>query len=241
MGLRLSFDDFTSIQNRIDIGNVIQAGDTPGYDDARAVVPAQDWRPLSREEAGQLRSGDTTPPGVVVELVTRPLPGFDPDDLDGRRQAAAALDPLEGRWPRTLLACADSPSGVLTTTRDHHNGGRRIGLHVDNFDRLTFPARLQSRRRLCLNFGPGTRYLLVGDQDIREICRAVGRDHDGHLPHTSDLRDYVAGGQPLRCLRIRLAPGEGYIAPTELLPHDGSTAGSAHWSVAAFWLGLSSR
>ena len=26
-------------------------------------------------------------------------------------------------------------------------------------------------------------------------------------------------------LRIRLDPGEGYITPTELLPHDGSTAG----------------
>ncbi|MGW6455186.1 hypothetical protein ACWF94_04540 [Streptomyces sp. NPDC055078] len=41
----------------------------------------------------------------------------------------------------------------------------------------------------------------------------------------------------VHCLRIRLAPGDGCIAPTELLPHDGSTTGIDHPSVAAFWLG----
>ncbi|MDT0323164.1 hypothetical protein [Streptomyces millisiae] len=58
-----------------------------------------------------------------------------------------------------------------------------------------------------------------------------------HYPHTEDTRQYVAAGHPLRCLRIRLDPGDGYIAPTELFPHDGSTAGIDRPSVAAFWLG----
>jgi hypothetical protein len=38
-------------------------------------------------------------------------------------------------------------------------------------------------------------------------------------------------------MRIRLDPGEGYIAPTELLPHDGSTLTATAPSRIAFWLG----
>ncbi|MGK5532877.1 hypothetical protein, partial [Streptomyces sp. URMC 129] len=56
-------------------------------------------------------------------------------------------------------------------------------------------------------------------------------------PHTDDLRTYTAAGHPLGCLRIRLNPGEGYITPTELLPHDGSTEAHDQPSTAAFWLG----
>ncbi|WP_405088150.1 hypothetical protein [Microbispora sp. NBC_01389] len=239
--MRLLFDDFGTIAHRVEIGSVTLAGDAPGYDHPCAVVPAGDWQPLTEREAKRLRPDPATPPGVVVELVARRLPEFDPGDLDGRRRHAAALDPLEGRWPRELLACADSLHGQATTTCDVHNGGRRIGLHVDNFDRLPYPGRLRSRRRLCLNLGPGTRWLLVCDCTITGICRALGRDQAGHLPHTDDVRAYVTGGHPLRCLRIRLEPGEGYIAPTEVLPHDGSTADADTWSCAAFWLGYPSR
>ncbi|MFF7994749.1 hypothetical protein ACFZDG_33880 [Kitasatospora xanthocidica] len=47
----------------------------------------------------------------------------------------------------------------------------------------------------------------------------------------------TARGLPLRLYRLRLDPGEGYIAPTELLPHDGSTEDQDQPSTAAFWLG----
>ncbi|MFI6451408.1 hypothetical protein ACIBF6_07605 [Streptosporangium amethystogenes] len=236
MGLRLQFDQFSDIQGRIEVGHVRQAGDTPGYDDGVAVVPREDWTPLSDDEADRLRPDDATPTSVVIELVAQPLPVFASDDLQGRVDAATALDPLEGHWPRRRLACTASRPGRLTSTEDSTTG-HRIGLHIDNFDRLPYPARQNSRRRLCLNLGPGTRYLLVGDRDIKEICRTLGCDQDGYYPHTDDLRRYVADGHPLRCLRIRLDPGEGYIAPTEFLPHDGSTSGEEAWSLAAFWLG----
>ncbi|WP_433246835.1 hypothetical protein ACQPYK_45940 [Streptosporangium sp. CA-135522] len=236
MGLGLRFDRFSDIQGRIEIGNVRQAGDAPGYDDGVAVVPREDWTLLSSVEADRLRPDDATPTSVVIELVAQPLPVFASDDLQGRVDAATALEPLEGRWPYRRLACTASPAGLLTSTEDSTTG-HRIGLHVDNFDRLPYPARQNSRRRLCLNLGPGTRYLLVGDRDIKEICRTLGCDQDGYYPHTDDLRRYVAEGHPLRCLRIRLEPGQGYIAPTEFLPHDGSTNGEEAWSLAAFWLG----
>ncbi|KOV35651.1 hypothetical protein AB0420_35980 [Streptomyces caelestis] len=95
------------------------------------------------------------------------------------------------------------------------------------------------RRRLCFNLGTGTRYLLFGNLDIRAICRTVHPDPAGRYPHTDDLRAYVARGLPLTVLRLN--PDEGYIAPTKLLPHDGSTEDQPVPSTAAFWLDHWSR
>ncbi|WP_258534772.1 hypothetical protein [Streptomyces sp. PT12] len=236
-GPRLSFDRFDDISDRCDIAPVRPTRREPGYDDG-AVVPNGGWKPLTAADAEPHHASDSTPDSVRIELVHRPLPNIDPDDLTGRLEVAARLDPLDGRWPTTLLGCTISPGDRATTTEDSATD-RRIGLHVDNFDRLTCPRRHQGRRRLCLNLGPGPRYLLIGDHDVQQICRTLHPDADlaRYYPHTQDVRAYVAAGHPLRCLRIRLEPGEGYIAPTELLPHDGSTAGIGQPSVAAFWLG----
>lgn len=235
MGPRLLFRTFDDIRGRCDIAHVRLTRSEPGYDDG-ALVPDGGWAPVTADAAEQLRAGDSTRDSVLIELVHRPLPELHPDDLAGRVEAAARLDPLNGRWPTTLLGCAASPGDWTTTTEDH-NSGHRIGLHVDNFDRLPYATRHQSRRRLCLNLGPGSRYLLFGDRDVQQICRTLHADLERHYPHTEDIRRYVAAGRPLRCLRIRLEPGDGYIAPTELLPHDGSTGGINQPSVAAFWLG----
>ncbi|MFI1189321.1 hypothetical protein [Streptomyces californicus] len=238
MGPRLVFTTFDDIRGRCETAPVRLADSEPGYDDG-ALVPHHDWTPLTPDEAERHQADDSTPDSVRIELVRRPLPDFDPDDVAGRLATATRLDPLNGRWPTELLGCTASPGNRVTTTEDSATR-RRIGLHVDNFDRLPYARRHQGRRRLCLNLGPGPRYLLVGDRDVQHICRAIhaGTDLDRHYPHTDDVRRYVAQGHPLHCLRIRLEPGDGYIAPTELLPHDGSTAGIDQPSVAAFWLGL---
>ncbi|WP_416483437.1 hypothetical protein [Streptomyces sp. CL12] len=239
MGPRLLFRTLDDLRGRCDITSVQQIRDKPGYDDA-ALAPGSDWAPMTSDDTEHLRVDSATPDSTLIELVHQPLPGLAPDDLAGRRRTAALLEPMDGYRPATLLGCASSPGDRLTTTEDHTTG-RRIGLHVDNFDRLSYSARHQGRRRLCLNLGPGPRYLLICDHDVQEICRALYADTDlkRHFPHTEDVRRYVVAGHPLRCLRIRLEPGDGYIAPTEFLPHDGSTAGIDKPSVAAFWLGRS--
>lgn len=235
MGPRLVFDTFDDIRNRCAVAPVRLTHNEPAYDNG-AVVPGGSWRAITSDEAERLRADDSTPDSVRIEFVSRPLPDLDPDDLAGRLETAALLDPLNGRWPTGLLGCTASP-GNLATTTEEATTGRRIGLHVDNFDRLPYSGRRCGRRRLCLNLGPGSRYLLIGDLDIQQICRTLHADPDRHHPHTGDIRRYVADGHPLRCLRVRLEPGDGYIAPTELLPHDGSTVGVDRPSVAAFWLG----
>ncbi|WP_156056477.1 hypothetical protein [Streptosporangium roseum] len=72
---------------------------------------------------------------MMIELVSQDLPDFASDDLQARVDAAAALDPLGGRWPRRRHASTCSPAGLLTSTEDTMIN-RRIGLHVDNWDRL---------------------------------------------------------------------------------------------------------
>ncbi|KOU85059.1 MULTISPECIES: hypothetical protein [unclassified Streptomyces] len=82
------------------------------------------------------------------------------------------------------------------------------------------------------------RYVILGAIDAQAVCRAVHPDyHADRYPHIQGYRDHVASGRPIRIIRIRLAPGEGCVAPTEYLLHDGSTEAQDRPSAAALWLG----
>ncbi|MFJ9696115.1 hypothetical protein [Kitasatospora sp. NPDC101183] len=64
------------------------------------------------------------------------------------------------------------------------------------------------------------------------------RDHyETHHPHTRDLWSYLGAKRPVSVLRLRVEPGEGWIAPTVLLPFDESTEGEDLPSATASWLG----
>ncbi|MEU1422980.1 hypothetical protein [Kitasatospora sp. NPDC005751] len=184
-----------------------------------AVVPFGPWRPVTRELAERLVPAVGTPGDILVELV-------DVKNIDRAR-----LDDPGVTYLGRALGSADA----LTTTPNHRDG-RLIGLHLDNWDKLAYSAKHTGRRRLCVNLGPGVRYLLVCDQDAQAVCRAAHTDWATRHPHTDDVRGWVAEGRPLHCYRLRLEPGNGYLAPTEFLPHDGSTEGQLE-SSAAFWLG----
>ncbi|MFE2722468.1 hypothetical protein [Kitasatospora sp. NPDC059327] len=209
---------FGVLAGRCDTADVRAVHGHRAYEDG-AVVPSGPWRPLTRDLARGLAPAAGTPDDVLVELVD--VKNIDRTWLD--------------RPGVTRLGRALSPADGLTTT-SHHGSGLLIGLHLDNWDRLPYAAKHTGRRRLCINLGPGTRYLLVCDQDAQTVCRAVHSDWTARYPHTDDLRSYVIEGRPVRCYRLRLDPGDGYVAPTEFLPHDGSTEGQQE-STAAFWLG----
>jgi hypothetical protein len=155
------------------------------------------------------------------------------DTLESVRQLARRdLSPLDDSAYHAISL--DAP-GQLTTTRREPRG-KRIGLHVDNWDQLPMRTRADSRRRLAVNLGPGSRALLFASPSACQICRSLGRP-DEHVPHTSDVRAFVADGERLRCYSVLLEPGQAYVAPTELLVHDGSTLDSRLPSIVAYWLG----
>lgn len=227
MPLHLVFDDLGVLRERTEVTSVRTAEDAPEYEDG-AVVPSGPWQPLTETMGRELAAAAGVPPRTLVEIVRPPAPVG--PGLEGLAM------PL-GDDRAEYIGQALSRPGMRTTTGDYGDGGL-IGLHLDNWDKLPYDRKASGRRRLALNLGPGDRYVVLGTVDAQAACRAV---HPGsyqrRYPHTDDCRLYVAAGHPVRCVRIRLAPGEGYIAPTEYLLHDGSTEGQREPSAMAFWLG----
>ena len=233
MGIRIAFTDPNALIKRCDtaIGRIADGED--GVQNG-AVTPDADWQPLRPDEAEQLAAGPDDQANTVTELV-RVLPDWTPDPQRPLIDHIGAFDPFAGRHASTFLAHVDERPGQRTTTIDPAVD-LRLGIHLDNHDKLPLEQRTASRRRLGLNLGPGVRHLLIGTLDIFEIGAAIGAD-PRYFPHTDDIRRHVAAGRPLRLLRIRLDPGDAYITPTELVPHDGSTLTAAAPSRIAFWLG----
>jgi hypothetical protein len=221
----LAFTDLEAIQARCQV-SAIRLGSADHAYDAEALLPDNNWTPLGRGLATNLRADDATSASTLVELV-RPRSG-------AVREAIHTFEPLGDRLPAKFLGYVDCGPNQHTTTIDASTR-RRLGLHLDNFDRLPLERRAESRRRIAVNLGPGTRYLILATEDIQEIVQRSAEPI--RHPHTSHVRRYIAAGGALTCIRLRLEPGEGYIAPTELIPHDGSTWGLETPSTIAFWLG----
>ncbi|MFE7529887.1 hypothetical protein ACFU7Y_29845 [Kitasatospora sp. NPDC057542] len=233
MGLSIAFRDAEKLPARCSVAQVTSDVRRPGFED-EAIVPDGRWRSLRQDEVPGLRYRVGTPDSVAVELVrtTTPVTVEDCPNRPGPTTVTFFGDEV----PADYRGWAASPPDDLTATVDW-NTDRRIGIHLDNWDRLPYPDRHRSRRRLGVNLGPGPRYLILGTVDVKEMCRTLqpGTYRRAH-PHTSHVRTYAAK-TGLQLLRILLQPGEGYVAPTELLPHDGSTEGLPQPSTAAFWLG----
>lgn len=225
MGIGIAYDDRRRFQDRCSMTTVVYGTDDPDYDTA-ALLPADAWTVLSSEMASQLRAHHKAEASAVVELVRVPeVPPLD---------AIHHFEPLGKRHPAQFLGYTECAANQRTTTTDHGTM-RRLGIHLDNFDRMPLEYRGRSRRRLGINLGPGPRYLLLTTQDIKGLARISPLIEPN--PHTDQVRRYVARGGQLTCIRIRLEPGQGYIAPTELIPHDGSTWGLDSPSTIVFWLG----
>lgn len=241
MSTRIAFIDALNAKGRCEITSARLVADEPGYDPL-VVLPDDAWEPLSPAETAALRPASDTPDSALHEVVRLPLT---PDELEHIRERSvefnladgsqtAPFDPFAGRHPSIFLGHTDSPAGQRTTTIDERVD-RRTGIHLDNWDKLPLAERDRSRRRLAINLGPGHRYVIVATQDICDLHAA--QPIDAPFPRTGDVHEFVRGGGSLRCVRIRLEPGEGYVAPTELVPHDGSTLGIDQPSRIAFWLG----
>lgn len=225
--LHLAFNDLDALHERCDMAAVRTTKDEPEYEEG-AVVPSGPWQSLTEEAGRSLEAPQWAPHCTLAEVVRPPLP--DEDDLE---RLADHLGDENAHYLGQALA---RPG--MTTTTENYAAGLLLGLHLDNWDKLIHGAKARGRRRLALNLGPGTRYVILGAVDAQAVCRAVHPDdHALRYPHTNDYRAHVAAGHPGRLIRIRLAPGEGYIAPTEYLLHDGSTEGQDEPSAMAFWLG----
>lgn len=220
--------DTDTILDRVEITELAPIEAREGYEDG-SLLPTGPWRRLTEEEAAGLRPRPLTPDAALVELVCLP------DGVDHTTLPATSR-PFPTGMVMQYVGQRTSQPGEITTSLRSQEDPTRFGIHVDNWESLEAHCRLKSRRRLCINAGPGRRYLLLGTLDVLDIARTLHPGDDEVVPHTAHIRQWVREGSQLLVLRIRLEPGEGYIAPTELLPHDGSMQDCDEPSTAMFWL-----
>jgi len=137
-----------------------------------------------------------------------------------KRLAGGALLENKGCWLST------GGGGSLSTTVDRRDG-LRIGLHVDRWERRSLDTLSDARNRVCLNLGPNRRYFVFLPNDLREIADIYDLGFEDTFT-TSHAKVFLRDHPDIPVFRLRLEPGEAYIAPTESLIHDGqafSTAG----------------
>lgn len=122
----------------------------------------------------------------------------------------------------------------MLTVTTHPETGRLVGLHVDDWYADKLEWRHRSPNRISVNLGAGDRFLLFVNLAILEIAHLVGHEQDVESrPGCSDLgRRFLAVNPGYPVVKLRVRPGEAYIAPTENMVHDGTTMGMTAADVA---------
>jgi hypothetical protein len=212
----------------------------PHYvDDARA--PAPYWRPGTQVERSILWSDEAPPThrgvGVarllgplLVQLFARRRDIFDrPDDSDTLKHPLVGLllDIIQkaGLITKHIYSArigSDSP-GLITMTRAVDRDAR-IGLHFDRWDGLSVDELESSSNRISINLGPSDRYFIFLNQTASGMAAILEREG---LRVARDVRAiglaFMSAFPDYPIVRIRLRPGDAYIAPTENILHDGTS------------------
>lgn len=150
-----------------------------------------------------------------------------------------------------------NPSGLPTVTFNHATN-RFIGLHLDSWDGLPIENRYLSTNRICINLGFEDRFLLFVNLTLMDIFYLSQIDipasqmnsvwenrkqdiRDRYFSSTStfsqicliELRhDFLTKYPNYPVIKLRISPGEAYIAPTENMIHDGCTIGKTFFDVS---------
>ncbi|HVV34307.1 MAG TPA: hypothetical protein VHC73_13860 [Vitreimonas sp.] len=121
-----------------------------------------------------------------------------------------------------------TPRGATTNNEE---SGRRVGLHLDNFDRLPFEDRHRASNRICINIGQHARALQFAPYSVATMLsllrqRAFDPQQERSWPmhggRRLDLaRAFLSTFPDAPVFALLLSPGEAYIAPTENIIHDG--------------------
>ncbi len=117
----------------------------------------------------------------------------------------------------------DEPAALTTTIG---RTGRLVGLHLDTWEYHRLDERASALNRFCLNAGEQARYLLAFNLDLvemhgllRDLCRVcVSNVHDIGPEFMRRFPDYPV-------VKVKINPGEAYIAPTDFVIHDATSLG----------------
>jgi hypothetical protein len=202
-----------------------------------ARLPREPWRRPTEEEIKSLIvaevPSDMATSVAVVSLLDAPsndslevMRGFAKSHEANVLQSLRAI--CELGEPVQCIGPSNHPANLKTVTINH-SIARYNGLHVDNWDQAGLYSRHLATNRVCFNIGHDDRYFLFLPISLMEITRLLAREMGPHWQaskrYTVIGRQFMERFPDVPIIRCRLAPGEGYIAPTENLVHDGSSVG----------------
>jgi hypothetical protein len=117
---------------------------------------------------------------------------------------------------------AKNKPGLVAVTYDRSRSAR-IGLHVDNWEHTNLDNADFVPNRISINLGPDDRFFLFVNLTLREIQRNLGEQVRPLISKADLVRAFFEQYPNYPVIRVKLKPGEAYIAPTENIIHDGSS------------------
>lgn len=210
---------------------------------AAAAVPRDGWRVPDRRERALLcaEPGDREP-GYTVSVLRMPDALLEPlralrfDEEppvrgttlrtpDCEEAGARALEQLRPFIESTddLVPGLRLQRGGLRTSTAHPmpEGWAFIGTHVDRWHDGTYGCT--EHAQLSINLGARDRYFAFLNLPVAALTDDYGDPIGGWL---TIGRDFVERHAGYPFVRVRVRPGEAYLAPTENLVHDVSLEGS---------------
>lgn len=226
-----------------------------------AFMPQEPWREPTAQESALLWTKEPPPsysgvgivrlPADVLALfaasgiasVTTPLQVA---EFKNQEKCHQALDKLIEYFkpfclsnsPPVISGMGGRQPGLSTATIDNKRGCRN-GLHTDSWDNLPLGKKQESTNRICVNLGLDSRYFLFVNLTEMDIFKMLGcHDSDVSKPWTRQLTNEFMSRYPnYPVVKLRIAPGEAYIAPTENMIHDASTAEMKHLDIKVMMRG----
>ena len=213
-----------------------------------ALVPKPPWAEASTEVRAALLTNDENPPfGTTIDVLPAPpgiieplrAIGFTPGKTTAEYNAAAPgaaylkalretlplLDYLvESEEGLQLLGICTQTGGLWSTTTHIAEDGSETfsGLHVDNWDKRRPGERHLTRRQMSINVGYQDRFLVFVARQVDEIAETI----EGDQGYTGYARVLFARAPQTALFKVRVRPGEMYLAPTDNLIHDGTSVGA---------------
>ena len=135
---------------------------------------------------------------------------------------AELSDEWEVRAAPPEMHLSRNRAGLHTVTRDPVTGCF-VGLHLDTFHDGYDDARTAVGNRVSVNIGARSRLFFFVPLTFKSLHARAG----GHPGRTDTAADFLRMNPSQPIVRLRLDPGEAYVAPTESIVHDaGSLPGT---------------
>jgi hypothetical protein len=122
--------------------------------------------------------------------------------------------------------CTKMPGQQTITTNPETDA--LVGIHVDSWYRRDFALsrREHAPNRVCVNLGSDDRfflYLNIPIGEMYELVKNMNSPPEDAYGASVVAADFMKSFPSYPVVRVRICPGEAYIAPTENIAHDASS------------------